>query len=644
MTNLNEAPLNSTNANFITTDDSSGFPNRDFASDVLDLIKRGFSVFPICGVRDDGSSACYRGAHCADTGKHPIEKGWQQKLITDEVTAWRVFHGKSAVNVGIATGEQSGFFVVDEDIAKGGNIADLGIVFAETLTAKTGGGKHYFFRYPNDIIIKNSEGDLSDNVDVRGDSGFVVAPPSRHHNGKHYEFLNPNSEIAEAPIELLKLILERSKGSRDATLKRFGQSAFDKYGIRFTDAGKNDASFYAKAPQGQRFDDEIPEGKRNRTLFRLACRMVGDGFADETICTQIAITNDERCNPPLENEELETIVKSALEYEKGDRIWQKIERDESEPNEGKNADDVTNSDLFQSWNDLSNTTFAPFEYIIFGLERLDIGMISAVTNCGKSSLLRNLAISLSAGLPYLSLCDEGTPRRILLCDYETSPTRFQRDLVKMTSALSNDQKKLVGENLRTYLAKGNADFYLNLTDRKCFERLKSAAEEFQPDLIIIDTMTAGFALKNENDNAEVSNGVIKPLLRLAASSNAAVIFSHHIGKSGLEYGAASNGIHRARGASTLGSACQTTYELDTKKTTHGGTTVVLSFPKVKDETPADLPLKLNSGTRWFEVADAVMAYDNADENYFRLMAIITEPIKKAEIVEKSADFISKATA
>ncbi len=85
-------------------------------------------------------------------------------------------------NVGIVTGSVSGIFVLDVDGDDGsGSLRKLVLVeehspLPMTLTALTGRGRHLIFRYH--AAIRNNQSKLGAGLDVRGDGGYVVAPPS----------------------------------------------------------------------------------------------------------------------------------------------------------------------------------------------------------------------------------------------------------------------------------------------------------------------------------------------------------------------------------------------------------------------------------------------------------------------------------
>ncbi len=87
-------------------------------------------------------------------------------------------------NIGIATGKISGLFVVDVD----GDIPQGTLQLPDTPTVVTGKGKHYYYRYVEGLEISNSQKINGLPVDIRGDGGYVVAPPSIHPNGGRYEF------------------------------------------------------------------------------------------------------------------------------------------------------------------------------------------------------------------------------------------------------------------------------------------------------------------------------------------------------------------------------------------------------------------------------------------------------------------------
>lgn len=149
--------------------------------------------------------------------KKPISewKEYQTAIATPEQCAqW----DNQSYNVGIATGAISNFFVLDVDGIEGQQtLKELETTYGalpETVTVQSGKGKHYYFRMPEDKrIIRNLsgrsvDGEVLPSLDIRGDGGYIIAPPSLHPNGQRYCWINaPNdTDIAHAPEWLLELV------------------------------------------------------------------------------------------------------------------------------------------------------------------------------------------------------------------------------------------------------------------------------------------------------------------------------------------------------------------------------------------------------------------------------------------------------
>ena len=79
-----------------------------------------------------------------------------------------------------------------------------------TVEVRTGGGgRHVYFRMPDDVDVRNSV-DLGGlpGLDVRGTGGYVLLPPSDHASGNLYAWIrDPEStRLAEAPGWLLEMM------------------------------------------------------------------------------------------------------------------------------------------------------------------------------------------------------------------------------------------------------------------------------------------------------------------------------------------------------------------------------------------------------------------------------------------------------
>lgn len=173
---------------------------------------RGWRVLALHHVGPDGiTCSCNKGRRCQDSaGKHPIVTEWQntEPMSGPDIEAW--WDKRPRSNVGLATGTPSGFWVLDIDPDKGGLeslkalISEYGLP-SETYTVRTGGGGWQFYFNLPDFVVRNSVNVKGHKgIDVRGDGGQVVAPPSV--SGKGIYTVTKDVPIADAPRWLLDII------------------------------------------------------------------------------------------------------------------------------------------------------------------------------------------------------------------------------------------------------------------------------------------------------------------------------------------------------------------------------------------------------------------------------------------------------
>ena len=190
-------------------------------------------------------------------------------------------------NVGIPTGGESGFVVIDLDIKnKFDGIASfkdlcktLGVKIPATYAVRTpSGGKHLYFRTKYAKKIRNSAGKLGAGIDVRGTGGYVVSECSSVSGSQYTRIAGSLDDIAPLPPALRKAMQSKA----------------------------------IKQPGNDR-DDSIPEGTRNSKLFREACSLREMGRKRRATLKLIRAINKADCKPPLADDELEGIVDSAFD-------------------------------------------------------------------------------------------------------------------------------------------------------------------------------------------------------------------------------------------------------------------------------------------------------------------------------------------
>jgi hypothetical protein len=207
--------------------------------------------------------------------KEPATKRSFCDATTNPVTIrrfWRV----TDRNIGIATGTVSGFWVLDIDPGGEDHLRRLEAEHGKLpLTRKvvTGrGGGHLWFKYTE--AIQCSAGRVAPHVDVRGDLGYCVSPPSIHENGRRYEWLtDPATPVAIAPEWLVALTRKKSPISERARLRTPRPSYPGAYGAAALNA---EVAALATAVPGTRND------ALNRAAFVLF-QLVAGGELDEGV-------------------------------------------------------------------------------------------------------------------------------------------------------------------------------------------------------------------------------------------------------------------------------------------------------------------------------------------------------------------------
>ena len=146
---------------------------------------RGWRVFPIHSVHN-GVCSCGH-ADCKSPGKHPRTRHGVKDASIDKGTIEKWWRKWPTANVGVATG--SGLIVIDIDGA-GGMATLRALLRGHTLprapAVRTSRGLHLYFAMPAGRTVSCGS---SGGLDIRGEGGYVVAPPSIHASGHVYVWI-----------------------------------------------------------------------------------------------------------------------------------------------------------------------------------------------------------------------------------------------------------------------------------------------------------------------------------------------------------------------------------------------------------------------------------------------------------------------
>lgn len=172
-----------------------------------------------------------RGWHILPVSKNkkPLIPEWSKRATTDErqiVDWWKRF---PSANIGVLTGPESGFWVVDTDNRPEYNgLENLSNYFGEKFIFNTEkyiagktptGGVHLLFKWDDDYPVKTTSNILT-GVDTRGVGGqIVVAPSARNVDDKWIEYRwnnidNPVSPMQPWTYDLIKMGAQKGEHDR----------------------------------------------------------------------------------------------------------------------------------------------------------------------------------------------------------------------------------------------------------------------------------------------------------------------------------------------------------------------------------------------------------------------------------------------
>jgi hypothetical protein len=231
----------------------------------LALASRGMHIFP-CLPRDKRPATAH--GLLDATRDTEVIKSW-----------WRA---EPAANVAVRCGAVSGIIVIDVDGAETALTrleAEHGAL-PETVETITARGRHLWFAHPGGTV-PNSAGRIAAGIDVRGDGGYALAPPSIHPSGHAYAWsVDCANRLAPMPSWLAKLAAPNGDGSATPP----------------TD--------WQKLARG------VAEGARNHSLTKLTGYLLRRRVEPFVARELIHSFNATHCTPPLPAADVERIVDS----------------------------------------------------------------------------------------------------------------------------------------------------------------------------------------------------------------------------------------------------------------------------------------------------------------------------------------------
>jgi len=220
-------------------------------------------------------------------GKIATLADWPNKASADRELVSRRF--SAGQNIAIATGPGSGIVVLDVDGEEGLKLLALyGVSIDDTLAVKTGNGFHMYWQHPG-FNVSNSASKIGKGLDIRGDGGYVMAPPSVHPSGHIYTWHNAErfdrSKIKPIPPQLLALIKNGTRREERAARQ-----------------------------------ETVEKGGRNVYVTSVVGGFWARGLSKSATRKNAHTTNEEMCKPPLARAEVDGIVDSRIANPGGDML------------------------------------------------------------------------------------------------------------------------------------------------------------------------------------------------------------------------------------------------------------------------------------------------------------------------------------
>ncbi len=472
-------------------------PNQnDLLEAALKYVENGWLVFP-----------CHATEHTPlDSGKDSKGRGGFYLATTDvnQICNWWELWPDAAI--ALRTGKESGVFAVDVDPRHCGDTSmeDLEAEHGplpDTVESETGGGgRHIFFKWPGQEV-KCSTGAIAPGIDIKGDGGYVILPPSDHKTGKTYIWIidhEPGSfPVAEAPAWLLEQIARKNN------------------------PGDPKITHPQTSP-----DDPISEGYRNKSLTRMAGYLRYIGMNAKAINAALQETNIDRCQPPLAEPEVESIARSIARYDPDCRARAEMEH----------------------WveqylvNNPNETAFGPVMTCLADVEprdvdwlwpkRIAIGKITMLAGdpgLGKRFCSLDIAARVSAGLPWPDLPDSlQQPGGVIILSAEDALDDTIRP--RLDAAGADPSRIYAIEAVREFDPNTGKPRQRGFNLAEDMENLGQALQQMKDcRLIVIDPISAYIGDSNSHNNAEV-RALLTPLTGLAEKYRVAVLAISHLNK------------------------------------------------------------------------------------------------------------------
>lgn len=411
----------------------------------LEYVDRGWSVLP---VRPDE--------------KRPYMGNWlqytHQRAPRRQVEQW--FAALTGAGVGVVTGKVSGMVVLDVEADCPTPVEELLRRWPTRMVSRTGsGGYHLFYSYPQGVGRISNRVRIFEGADLRADGGFIVLPPTRHACGERYAWVEQGA-MGPFPKELLDMQAQPSSREGDGWI--------------------------AEALRG------VSEGGRNDTCARLAGYFFKKGLESDIVEALLQEWN-ERNDPPMPAREVRTTVRSiershALGGEQFTSVQFEDDRTAEERAEGSTFDVMRMVDYVKGYGG------GGVHWLVDDwLPDASITFLVSPPESYKTWLLLDLAVSVSAGVPFLGRYRVNDPGPTMIIQQEDSHVGLTDRLALIVEQKTGSMEDIDGDEWRIPVMPDlpiyvHPSRMLRFDDERVLGEMERQIEAIRPRVVLIDPL------------------------------------------------------------------------------------------------------------------------------------------------------------
>lgn len=411
--------------------------------------------------------------------KRPYMANWLQYTRTratkDMVNNW--FVSLSGAGVGVVTGRISNMVVLDIESWCPVPVDELLKKYPTQMIARSGGGGyHLFYQYPQNVGKVSNRVGIFEGADLRADGGFLVLPPTMHQSGRRYEWVK-RGPLGAFPMGLLDL-----------------QS-------RPTAQGEG---WITEALRG------VSEGGRNDTCARLAGYFFKKGLNSD-IVEALLMEWNEKNDPPMPVHEVRTTIKSIERSHAGvDQQFTKVEFEDDRHTPAREEPKPSTFAVMKMTDYVKGYGSEGVSWLVD--EWLPDGSITFLVSppeSYKTWILLDLAVSVSAGVPFLGKYRVNSPGPTMIIQQEDSHAGLTDRLALIAEQKLGALPKLEGEqwtipsmpDIPIYV---HPDRQLRFGNKKVIEEMEQQIATIRPKVIMIDPL---YSTTDSTDNymADLAN-------------------------------------------------------------------------------------------------------------------------------------------